>query len=125
MTDKEKESRHELDLDQVRANGGISSHELVFNSFKQLAQAFKGSMTAKEKAIEIKTKYFLELSAAYHDQSETWLNIAAKRCSIIAVNEIIASNFPDGIEYEHGQGERYVSDKYTYWQDVKTEIEKA
>ena len=43
----------------------------------------------------------------------------SKQCALICVDEIVKTVR----RYEYGQGERVDSEDYTYWQEIKKEIE--
>lgn len=66
-------------------------------------------MTPKEKAIELFDKYDSFLYKEYN-------NLEAKKCALIAVDEIIKSAYS---MYE----KQFLNSK-EYWEEVKTEIEK-
>lgn len=69
-------------------------------------------MTAKEKAEDLVLKYL-----RIDNNTSEWFNThIAKQCALIAVNEIIKT-----IEYSSQADEM---SKTSYWQKVKTEIEK-
>lgn len=72
-------------------------------------------MTAKEKAKELYCKYTDALNIR---DLQTTANPFAKRCALIAVDELISS---------HNKWDDYAqtnSEEYYYWQEVKQEIEK-
>ena len=60
-------------------------------------------MTPKEKAEELVSSYFLLVQTIAQQ----------KQCALIAVDEIIQE-----------VNRNYTSNRYAYWQEVKTEIEK-
>ena len=72
-------------------------------------------MTPKEKAKELFGKYamYLRANLRYDDEA----NEDAKECSLIAVDEIIASNPIAFDEQDNCIAKQW-------WQEVKTEIEK-
>lgn len=65
-------------------------------------------MTPQEKGIELVNKHYIECVIDFY---------AAKRCALIAVNEIIETkpNYPRFVDDDNGEN---------YWQQVKQEIEK-
>jgi formylmethanofuran dehydrogenase subunit E len=67
-------------------------------------------MTPKEKAIELVSKYYGHFTAHMS---------IAKKCALIAVDEIIADYRED---YESINKDIYTI--YSWWQEVKQEIEK-
>ena len=71
-------------------------------------------MTPKEKAIDLIEKYADSLPSIFYNVVEAKNYHSAKRCALIAVNEIIDFMSP------------YVNDKETYdfWDKVKIEIQK-
>ncbi|MGV7234633.1 MAG: hypothetical protein ACQ9ET_00100 [Nitrosomonadaceae bacterium] len=71
-------------------------------------------MTAKEKAEELIEKYSQALDWVCIDMG-TELENEFKQCALIAVDEII-----DTIPMYTGT----LNEKWTYWQEVKTEIER-
>jgi hypothetical protein len=73
-------------------------------------------MTPQEKAIELVDKfYFIEES----QECDAWIDgYLAKKCAIIAVQEIILSN-PHSNPFNTD-----VYSTMSYWEEVKTEIEK-
>jgi hypothetical protein len=78
-------------------------------------------MTPKEKAIELYNKYFL-LHESTIDENAVWVVVAlnkglAKKCTLIAVDEILQS---DGWSSSRLEWDMYAS----YWNKVKQEIEK-
>jgi hypothetical protein len=72
-------------------------------------------MTPKEKAIELFNKYFNIIDNCH---PLTDINISAKKCALIAVDEIM----------QHAENSYYNEDiikgAKLYWQEVKQEIEK-
>jgi hypothetical protein len=78
-------------------------------------------MTPKEKAKELFEKYFL-LHESATDENGVWILSAlnkalAKKCALIAVDEILQS---DGWSSSRLEWDMYAS----YWNKVKQEIEK-
>ena len=76
-------------------------------------------MTPKEKAQEIYDKIHFALPS-YHDEGQQE-HKSAKECALIAVDEIYK------LRMTHGQHLDYDIDKinyYSYWEQVKQEIEK-
>jgi hypothetical protein len=73
-------------------------------------------MTPKEKAIELFDKYamYLRANLMYNEEA----NEDAKQCALIAVNYIINSN-PHSNPFN-----TEVYSTFSYWQEVKQEIEK-
>jgi hypothetical protein len=71
-------------------------------------------MTPKEKAKELTDKYWIYLRAGllYDEEAKE----DAKHCALIAVNEIIDSIVIIDLTAAENQ--------FTYWEQVKTEIEK-
>lgn len=76
-------------------------------------------MTPKEKAIELVNK-FIEFTRVFDDCSG-WVDdiISAKQCALIAVDEILNEYRED---YEEVNKDIYTI--YSWWQEVKQEIEK-
>ena len=74
-------------------------------------------MIAKEKAIELYIKYI----DAYNDRN---LQVSdyqfAKRCVLIAVDEIINGYEFDSLDIEH----KRIMDNINFWDEVKQEIER-
>jgi hypothetical protein len=68
-------------------------------------------MTPSEKAEELVSKYLLATPIGFHIED-------AKKCALIAVKEIILSN-PHSNPFNTD-----VYSTMSYWQEVKTEIEK-
>ena len=71
-------------------------------------------MNPKEKAIDLIKKFTLYLGTDINGKEFFVSELDAKRCALIAVNEIIAAN--------HIWHEGTIP--YTYWMNVKKEIEK-
>jgi hypothetical protein len=74
-------------------------------------------MTPQEKAIELVDKFYLIEES---QECDAWIDgYLAKKCAIIAVEEIINANglHPNDTDYDYNKSE-------VYWQQVKTEIEK-
>ena len=80
-------------------------------------------MTPKEKAVELVNKYL-----QVYDGRVSF----AKRCALIAVDEILNSNprFPNDVDWDDAGGshayyyEAQFEESEKYWQQVKQEIEK-
>jgi hypothetical protein len=73
-------------------------------------------MTPKEKAIELVDKFYLIEES---QECDAWIDgYLAKKCAIIAVEEIINANglHPNDTDYDYNKAE-------VYWKQVKTEIE--
>jgi hypothetical protein len=74
-------------------------------------------MTPKDKAIELYIKYI----DAYNDRN---LQVSdyqfAKRCVLIAVDEIINGYEFDSLDIEH----KRIMDNINFWDEVKQEIQK-
>lgn len=76
-------------------------------------------MTPKEKAEELIKRYYIDSDLLVEDLS--W--IQAKECALIAVDEI----YNGGLHLHYGAYLDEFEDKqnyYSYWQEVKKEIEK-
>lgn len=71
-------------------------------------------MTPKEKAKELVNKYFHVIPAQFNEWKIEY--ISAKKCAIIAINEIIDTLY----EYHYDSA----SGAYEYWTEVKEELEK-
>ena len=66
-------------------------------------------MTPQEKAIELVDKFYLIEES---QECDAWIDgYLAKKCALIAVDEIMKLFYR-------------LDDEYKYWQEVKTEIEK-
>ena len=79
-------------------------------------------MTPKEKAKELVEK-FIPYTRVFHEVLgwEDYID-SAKQCALIAVDEIINSNYKNTL---NDLGYRYtVNELNDYWQEVKQEIEK-
>ncbi len=80
-------------------------------------------MTPKEKAEDLVAKYDIKVEVIFTEHSipsiinADMLLGSAKKCALIAVDEI-AYNI-DGLD-----DSVWYSNTYSYWQEVKTEIEK-
>jgi hypothetical protein len=73
-------------------------------------------MTPQEKAIELVDKFYLIEES---QECDAWIDgYLAKKCALIAVQEIILSN-PHSNPFNTD-----VYSTMSYWQEVKTEIEK-
>jgi hypothetical protein len=72
-------------------------------------------MTPKEKAQELVSKYHIELNK--HDMYANRYDIA-KQCALIAVDEILLSQFQFDMMSIYGTPFNH------YWEEVKKEIEK-
>ena len=79
-------------------------------------------MTPKEKSIDLYNKYFRSIPFA--DEVKEEEKVIAKRCALIAVDEII-NNCTLSLDWCKKQGYIGVRDelKTDYWQEVKQEIE--
>jgi vacuolar-type H+-ATPase subunit E/Vma4 len=80
-------------------------------------------MTPKEKAKELFDKYFDMKWQSYNKRTssiKSMTKMAAKQCTLIAVDEIINNNkkIPANVDGLH------TNENSNYWQEVKTEIEK-
>jgi hypothetical protein len=74
-------------------------------------------MTAKEKAEKLLRDYLIYFPEYYNDLEYDYNVEKAKRCALIAVDEIIKeTKLHDKTIYQHG--------RTAYWQEVKQEIEK-
>lgn len=71
-------------------------------------------MTPKEKSKELVEKYADSLPSVFYNVVESKNYHSAKRCALIAVNEILNNDYPQ-FEFE--------SD-VKYWEEVKQEIKK-
>jgi hypothetical protein len=74
-------------------------------------------MTPEKKAIELVDKFYLIEES---QECDAWIDgYLAKKCAIIAVEEIINANglHPNDTDYDYNKAE-------VYWEQVKTEIEK-
>jgi hypothetical protein len=71
-------------------------------------------MNPKEKAIDLIKKFTLYIGTDINGEECFVSELDAKRCALIAVNEIIAAN----PMWHEG------TIPYTYWMNVKKEIEK-
>lgn len=77
--------------------------------------------TPKEKAVELVNKYRDTIMSFLSDNMK---DMNAKKCALIAVDEIMESNAD--FAYSHntwGNNEGYTESE-NYWQEVKQEIEK-
>jgi hypothetical protein len=73
-------------------------------------------MTPEKKAIELVDKFYLIEES---QECDAWIDgYLAKKCAIIAVEEIINANglHPNDTDYDYNKAE-------VYWEQVKTEIE--
>jgi hypothetical protein len=82
-------------------------------------------MTAKDKAKELVSKMYIEYKPSEDDASGVYvfyMNLEiAKRCALIAVDEILNSN-PCCEDSDRGGNFQWASNEY-YWQEVKQEIQ--
>jgi hypothetical protein len=80
-------------------------------------------MTPKEKAIDLVEKYHIKVKVTFTEHSipsivnAQMLFSSAKKCALIAVDEIVHNI--DGLD-----DSVWYSNTYSYWQEVKQEIEK-
>jgi hypothetical protein len=74
-------------------------------------------MSPKSKAKELIEKYADALPSVFYNSDEAKNYPTAKKCVLIAVDEIISEY---GTYYKVNIDDKYVS----YWQEVKQEIEK-
>jgi hypothetical protein len=83
-------------------------------------------MTPKEKAIDLVEKYHIKVKVTFIEHSipsivnAQMLFSSAKKCALIAVDEIINETSPLEL---HPLG-TYTNPKIEYWEQVKQEIEK-
>lgn len=73
-------------------------------------------MTPKEKAEELVTKMYVN-----QWRNNTMEYKTAKQCALIAVDEIYKTNLKYGVYLENDWDKTYY---YSYWEEVKEEIEK-
>jgi hypothetical protein len=82
-------------------------------------------MTAQGKAKELFDKYCYAIRTEERDSGYFTNVIYAKKCALIAVNEILKLNHPYVIVYESFKDNvmENMTQKH-YWQEVKQELEK-
>lgn len=80
-------------------------------------------MTPKEKAIHLAQKFEGLTASPFDGKGNLRLNESAKQRALICVDEILSAKYDCGCEQSivvDGKYQTYT----TYWQQVKTEIEK-
>jgi hypothetical protein len=88
-------------------------------------------MTTKEKAEELIEKYADALPSVFYNSDEAKNYPSAKKCALIAVDEIINSSpiWPNDVDWDDcGATHRYYyqaqrEEAKKYWDEVKLEIE--
>jgi hypothetical protein len=73
-------------------------------------------MTPQEKSEQLVSRYLFATPIGFHIED-------AKKCAIIAVDEILNNNCGSHTDELNAINEEIYCDEY-YWQEVKTEIEK-
>ena len=86
-------------------------------------------MTPKEKAKELHNKFLDYSNDEYHECSLEWELIKnrfnnAKQCALIAVAEIIKEVTEELLDSSKNETYFMINQQFSYWQEVKSEIEK-
>ena len=72
-------------------------------------------MTPKEKAIELYSRYYNRIEHSLSEEYSPHEKDIVKQCAMVAVDEILAQNISTPDDY---------GASWTYWMQVKQEIEK-
>lgn len=75
-------------------------------------------MTPKEKAIELYSMYYNRIEHTLSEEYSPHEKDVVKKCVLVAVDEIINSQWQFGIVSQYGTPFNH------YWEEVKQEIEK-
>ena len=79
----------------------------------------------KEKAKELVDRFYFEPNfSRYHSKDSEYQKIAAKKCALICVDEILKIQPLRSTKMDAKMDRYSESDSAEYWQEVKQEIEK-